>query len=221
MKTCRVQTILHAENISNLFDFKTVAFEAIEEQIAEFKLIFPSLRDPEVEWKMKLPPFLDAFYNFYFFNNCLPGQQELWDYYMQLNQNFFKELNDATKIPSIQARVFRTYPSLVRDLHFGAYINQQWKEVKVIYNRKLDVEMGIDLLLVHPKKMIAVLLFVQTVRSLVGTKKKQLRHWRFSNVEYIELPIRLNDCYKSGDFFLYREKQLLQLKALVNLKKSD
>lgn len=216
--------LLEPDDYPNLFNARKVSYTNIEDQIVLYSLDFPDIIHFDVEWKMKLPSFVDAFYNYFYFNHLVPDQQNLWIYYLKLNKFFFADDEFSTQIlNAVRARLFRAYPSLVRDLHFSAYLNERF-EGNVIYNRKLDIDLGIDILLIFKERFFALNLFTQTNRALAAREKKRVRHIAFSNVHYIDLPIRLDNCYACGSFALYGQKQadflLTKCNTIVNAAES-
>jgi hypothetical protein len=135
---------------------------------------------------------------------------------MSENKIYFEENNFESEIlVGLKARIFRTYPSLVRDLHFSLFVKENVEDAQILYNRKLDVEEGIDLLIKRDGIFYGINLYTDTPRAHIGRKKKANRHIQFENVEYIELPVEFNGSFKCGQFFLYGEKELTQIKKII------
>jgi hypothetical protein len=198
---------LDIKNFDSIFNHVDVNSKKIEEQIINFKLVFSSVRNQIVEWKMRLPTFLDSFYRFLYKNSRIPTQEEFWFSYQQDNKKYFSSNNfDDETMLGIKARLYRTYPSFVRDIHFICYVREKI-EGNVIYNRKLDVNHGIDMLIEHKNKLFGVNLYTATKISVGVRNNKQNRHEKHENVEYIELPIEFKGSHPCGDFFLYGEKE--------------
>jgi hypothetical protein len=80
-------------------------------------------------------------------------------------------------------------------------------ESKVIYNRKLDINEGIDLLIIKNDLNYAINLFTATSRSFQGREKKEKRHKAYNNINYINLPVHFKGSYVCGKFFLYKEDE--------------
>jgi len=106
----------------------TLSVSSLEETIKAFPYDGENrIKDQTVE-NAQLPPIALAFYD-YLYNNGLPPSPEtlIHDY---LNQPYFSLLSPSqvrvsygseTKVVSregLEARILRTYPSLLRDLHF-------------------------------------------------------------------------------------------------------
>lgn len=210
--------ILNIESYPNLFNHFDIKSSYIVHSIKDYKLIFPKKRDLLVEWKIKLPIFINSFYKYLYNNNDILNQKHFFDYYLHDNKKYFEENNFSSEIlDAIMARVYRAYPSIVRDLHFNVFVYENIREAIVIYNRKLDIEEGIDLLIKQKDNLYAVNLFTETVISRVGRDKKKSRHSKFDNVKYIDLPIKLSEVNRYGDFFLYGKDQLNEIKNIIYL----
>ena len=190
----------------------SLSSEEIKKMVTNYKLSFSQERNREVEWQIKLPMFVDAFYSYLVEYQRIPDQMEPFEYYLQFNKNFFENLNRPDLLSGIQARAFRTYPSLVRDVYFNKFIYERLgAKCQVIYNTKLDVEEGIDLMIVTAKNNYGICFFTKTRRAFVGRKVKENCHVLFDNVKFVEMPMEFKGSVKAGDFFLYGEKEYMEL----------
>jgi hypothetical protein len=115
---------LNIKEFDSFFNHVDISSKIIEEQIVDFKLTFSSVRNQFVEWKLRLPTFLDSFYRFIYKNKRIPTQEEFWVAYQEDNVTFFTSNNFDNEIMiAIKARVYRTHPSFVRDIHSKAILN--------------------------------------------------------------------------------------------------
>ena len=179
-------------------------------------LKFYDIRNEDVEWKLKLPMFAKSFYKFVYFKNDIPTQEDFFEYYVNDNYNYFKENNFNDEIMvAIKARAFRTLPSLIRDIHFNKYVENKMKKFNVLYSLDLDINDGIDLLLYNNEKMYAINLYTNTRNAKIGRECKKYRHEKFNNVEYIELPVNLDETHKLGNFYLYGETEYNNLIKII------
>jgi len=119
------------------------------------------------------------------------------------------------KNEDLKASIYRTYPSLVRDLHFNLYAKENIREALVISNRKLDVEEGIDQLIQFNNVFYGVSFFTDTRRAYTGNGKKISRHSPFEDVKYIEFPVNFEGTVKCGSFFLYGKTELNQITTIL------
>lgn len=204
--------IFSVENYSNLLKSISLTSDDIRNQIEGYKLPFPQERNNEVEWGIKLPMFVDSFYAYIVENQTIPTQKEAFDYYLHYNKDFFIELNRPDLESGIMARAFRTYPSLVRDIHFNKYIEERLgRKCQIIFNTRLDIEEGIDLMIVTKKNNYGVCFFTDTDRANKARIVKKKRHTPFDNVKYVEMPVNFKGSMKVGKYYLYGEKEYKEL----------
>jgi hypothetical protein len=184
--------------------------------IEKYELSFPQIKNERVEWRIAFPVFLTPFYKYIYYYKKILKQNEYYEYYLSENESFFNVNKfEIEIIEGLRARIYRTYPSLIRDLHFGLFVKENFAEAEVIYNRKLDIEEGIDLIIKYNSNLYAINLFTDTARAHYGRKKKENRHTRFTNVKYVDLPVNFKGSIKCGNFFLYEEPELSLIKKTI------
>lgn len=160
---------------------------------------------------LRIPSFVDAFYHSIdnrYSNKKLLNQKEFWAYYKKVYKKFFSKdgLTDNI-LQKIEGRIFRAYPSLVRDIHFLLFLKEKFGAENTLYNPKLDSEIGVDVMLNINGKYYGIKLLASTERSEKFKEiKDKFRQKSFSNVEFIVIPKQL-DGIQCGDFFLYGEKE--------------
>lgn len=200
----------------NLFDHIKVSSESIENSVKNYPLEFLNVRDNQVEWEIKFPSFISTFYKYYYNHKILPTQVEFWENYLSNNKIFF---NTLTLTPNqqlgLKARLYRTYPSLIRDIHFATLINEQFGVGSILYNTKLDIEEGIDLLIINSDKLWAINLYTKTRNAIYARSLKSERHKPFVNVNYVEFPMDFKGSKKCGSFFLYSDIELKELQKMI------
>ena len=206
---------MHTFNISdypNLLPQISLTSAEIQNTVSSFRLRFPQERNQEVEWRIQLPMFVDAFYDYIIKYQTIPDQETFFQHYLSFNKAFFDKLNRPDLESGIKARAFRTYPSLVRDVHFNKFIEERLGNLCcVLYNTKLDIEEGIDLMIATNKNNNGICFFTKTRRGYVGRKAKENRHVLFDNVRYVEMPMEFQGSVKAGAFFLYGMKEYNEL----------
>ena len=182
--------------------------DEIRGAISKYRLSFLQERNMAVEWGMELPMFVDAFYNYIVSRQSIPNQDESYRHYLDFNKTVFETLKRPDLESGIKARYYRTYPSLVRDVHFNKYIEERLgSRCQVIYNTKLDIEEGIDLMIVTRKNNYGICFFTNTRRAYTGREAKTNRHVPFDNVKYVEMPVNFQSSVRAGSFFLYGENE--------------
>jgi len=190
--------------------------DQIKDQILHYDLTFSQVRDYAVEKKFKLPMFVSTFYQMLVDTNKIPTQEEFWKGYVEHNKTYFEgQLFDESTMEGVKARLFRTYPSLVRDVYFNKLVSENLPDKQIVYNVDLDVSEGIDMLVIDKDKYKGVCLYTDTKRAHEFRKLKENRHVPFQNVEYVEFPVQFKGSLEVGDFFLYGTKEFNQLKACL------
>ena len=211
-----MKNLFHSE-FPNFLDHVSLSSKELCLIIENYDLKFSATKNNDVEWCIKFPVFLTPFYKYLYHSGTILTQEKFYDYYLSENQFFFQEKKFSTEImEGLKARIFRTYPSLIRDLHFNILTKENIPDAIVIYNRKLDIEEGIDQLLYINNEYYAINLFTETSRARLGREKKEFRHTQFCNVKYIELPVNFKGSYKCGQFFLYGQHELQQIIKIIN-----
>lgn len=159
----------------NLLPLISLTSKEIRQTIIPYKLEFSQERNREVEWGIKLPMFVVAFYDYVIIEQRIPNQKDFFDYYLSYNKDFFQNLNRSDLMSGIMARAFRTYPSLIRDVYFNKFIEEKiGTKCKVIYNTRLDIEEGIDLMIITKKIIMEYVSLLKHVELLTVGKQKNI-----------------------------------------------
>jgi hypothetical protein len=201
---------------SSIIDHVALTSSEIEQTVKEFKLSFLSNRHEKVEWELDLPPFIIPFYKVLNKYKIILNQLDYVSIYHSYYKDYFNENNFAQDIKTgIEARLLRTYPSLIRDLHFTYFAHEKLENAKVTYNTHLDFHEGIDLMIKYNHVYTAFLLYTETEKAADARIKKGFRHKNFTNVVYEELPVKMTDRKKVGDFFLYDAEELKKVQERI------
>ena len=208
--------IFNEQEYPNFLNFNNITLQELETFLQSYTFINIPLRNNIIEWKMRLPIFLYPFYDYIYFYKKIPTQQEFYEYYFAKNKTYFKKNPLTLELhQGLQARVYRLYPSLIRDIHFSLFLNTKQPFQNVIYNRKLDMALGIDVMLRYKDEFYGINLYTKTKIAVNVRTAKKKRHKEFDNVKYIELPLDLNKCSKIGNFFVYGEREFNELLSLI------
>jgi len=185
----------------------------IEKQIRDYQLRFIPLRDPTVE--NSSPPIFAYTFNRVVRETCrVPSQDQFVEIYFEEHKTILtKILRNKEWKKALEARVRRTYPSLVRDLHFNALINEAGIEAR--YDEKLDVQDGIDHIITWEGKEVYLHCFVNTPAANLYRRLKEKRH----SVEgcHVNLVVQLSKEHskKVGDFYLYTAEHIEALRGIL------
>ncbi|MFL9481771.1 hypothetical protein ACI6Q2_03270 [Chitinophagaceae bacterium LWZ2-11] len=185
----------------------------IEEQVEQLPaLFFMQERDETIEHETELPPFVKTFYNYINSFQKIPGQQVFYESYLHEHK---EKLGKNAHASGLKARIFRAYPSFVRDFHFALLTKEQMQLANVLYNTSLDIEHNIDVLIEYHDSLYGICLHVNTANANQEKRKKDTYDTKFSNVTYIDLPITLTNRTKRK-VNLYNQDSLIHLKKLLN-----
>ena len=202
------------ENYINFLNDLQFSSDEIKNQIKDYKLQFIKIINSEIEDGLRLTPFIKTFYFYLLEYGKIPSQKEFWEEY-QKEKSIEKILLDKNKFDGLKARVYRVYPSLIRDIHFSTLLKEKSKNCEVIYNIDLDYTNGIDILIDYKSNLFGVNLFVDTDRSNSYRNKKFGRHKKITNVYNIDIPVKFTEEYKFHDFYLYGENEIEKIKKEI------
>lgn len=209
---------INLEKYNNLLDTFKMTDTDIINQLSNYKLEFHQTRNERVEWNVQLPTFIVSFYNYLKIYSSLPSQEEFYNFYINQNADFFiKEDFNDDEIEGIKARVYRTYPSLVRDIHFSTFLKNRIEGTcQVIYNVELDMSEGIDVLIIKDDKKFGINLFTETPTARVGRHKKSYKHDQYEDVTYLDVPVTINKAYSISNFCLYGHREMMAIQEIIN-----
>lgn len=205
-------------DLNNLFEIISLTSQEVEAQIQNYKLVFDQTRNEKVEWGLKLPMFVPSFYKFIKTKKLVPSQNDYWLFYVSENKDYLTDLKltREEKI-GVRARVFRTYPSLVRDLHFGLQMKENNIFRSVFYNEILDIEYGVDLVVENINGILLGLnLFTKTKAAEHARIVKEFRPKKPIDFACCEIPIIFKGSKKCGDFFLYSDREINFITEKIN-----
>lgn len=154
-----------------------ITVEFLEEQIK--KLTYSGQnreKDLEVE-NSKFPPFIQSFYFLFFKNLQIPTEQEFCDTYVQwiggINEGFVNYEKSRVSAEMLINRMKRTYPSLIRDLHFLYLLEESKLFEEVEYSMQMDYFNGLDLRVKYRGEVFFVSLFIDTSRGNYFKQRKK------------------------------------------------
>lgn len=203
----------------------TLTAEKTEEIISRYPYGGEGLiKDPVVE-NTQFPPIALPFYAFIYEYDTVPSPETLIELY--LSQECFHlvsedcyELNygETKKTVSKEgliARILRTYPSIVRDLHFYLMAVESKLFEGVWYSFEDDYRNGIDIKVKHNHKWYKVALMQNTRRSIFFRNRKRYRHdGKNSDVINVELDPRKSQ--RCGDYNLYTPEHVKEVYSKIN-----
>ncbi|MGD0495566.1 MAG: hypothetical protein ABSB28_05945 [Candidatus Bathyarchaeia archaeon] len=182
----------------------------IEEQIENYKLKFLDVRDERVEWEIKFPMFVETFNRFIREKGTIPSQEDFVERYFEDNAAELSSVLSSQSLKTgLEARLRRTYPSFVRDVHLNALLKE--KGLEASYSQDTDIAGGVDHTLQYRGTTFYVHGYVGTSRGRFGRRIKSRRH-KFHGIHIdIVLDLGGRSTKKVGDFYLYSEKDVEDL----------
>lgn len=179
-------------------------------------------KDPSVE-NLVLPPISLSFYSYVYASNRVPSEMDLMESYLNQEEFFayvpnnmvqvsYSNKTSTVPLDALIARILRTYPSLVRDLHFYLMAHESGLFSAVRYSVGADFKEGVDIKVQHNGKWYNIGLYVATKRSLFYKSKKLFRH---HPVDMINLELHPNEAHIVGNFMLYAKEHIIKLFNMI------
>lgn len=192
----------------------------IEKQLAKYE---PCEFFPHKELKLtdgEVPKMAELFCDMIFAYRRVPSQKEFFEYYLDYykDNQFIKSL-DEKQLEGLKARVYKSYPSFLRDIHFGLFLTENADFKEVVYNINLDIDKGVDILVRDKGKEYAVRLYTNTPKARRKAYAKSAIHEEtLKKYIVIDLPITLsgNCSNKINNYCLYDERYMKRLYRYMN-----
>jgi len=210
-----------------LYELKLpVSTTIIEQQLEKIRIVH-MLNSKEADY-YNIPPIVVPFYYYIVKSKGnIPTQEQLLKAYRKLYSKDMgilvdrKDYDDIQEI-HIKERIYRAYPSIVRDFHFYAMCSESKAFDAVILSTREDMENNTDLYLEIGGFKVRVELFVNTAPSEEWYNTKEKKQAELDSV-VVPMMCKLDDQHskKVGDFYLYTERHVkilekgFMLKALV------
>ena len=190
----------------------TLSVSSLEEAIKAFPYDGENrVKDPAAE-NTQLPPIALVFYDYLYNNDLPPSPKTLINDYLKQPCFSFLSLEQVsvsygpeTRVMSregLEARILRTYPSLLRDLHFYLMCVESGLFEGVWYSLDDDFKKGVDIKVLYNRKWFNIALLQNTRRSIFFRDKKRSRH-NGSNADVIYVELDQQDSKKCGDYYLF------------------
>ena len=214
---------LSNKHMSEVREF-TLTVDRMEDTISRYPYGGEGLiKDPVVE-NTQLPPIALSFYSFVYEFDTVPSLEILISQY--LSQDCFREVSEDTYAvkygetnktvgkEGLVARILRTYPSIVRDLHFYLMAVESQLFESVWYSFDDDYRKGIDIKVKYNHKWYNVALMQNTRRSIFFRNKKKNRHGG-KNADVIVVELDQRKSRRCGDYNLYTPEHVKEVYRTV------
>ncbi|TLX23956.1 hypothetical protein FE904_19605 [Chryseobacterium indologenes] len=195
------------KNTINVKRKLSLTSSALEDSLLSIKYSGEKLKkDKDVE-NTRFPPFVISFYYKVFLKNNIPTEDEFIELYYKLNRfkiegEYILFQNKKLLKEGITARLLRTYPSLIRDLHFYLLLSESNLFDDVSYSSNTDYFKGLDLKIKYKGKEYFLSIHVGTERAKEYKSKKENRH-DYSNIIQKIIKADFSKLKKLGDFYLF------------------
>lgn len=196
----------------------SISVTELENQISKLRYSGVNrTKDPIVENTI-LPPFIQVFYYHFFAYLRIPKEEEAFETYVSWlggsHNNQISINGEPYSLDSVKHRFLRTYPSLIRDLHFIYLLRESQLFEQIEYSMEKDYLNGIDLKITHKGTVYFLSLFIDTDRSKYFKQKKRYRH-DYSQINEIELKVHFSELSLIGDIYLLNSTHVQLLKELI------
>lgn len=220
-----VDVEIYNGRIRQVKDFSLTA-ATLEEKLLAFGYSGEGRAKDERVESMMLPPIALIFYSYLYETLTIPSDLSLVDEYFK--QPYFEYVPDGkvevtyadnkiiVSMDAVIGRVLRTYPSLVRDLHFYLMAKESGIFSDVHYSFKKDYYDKIDLRVKYQEKWYSVGLMLGSKRSMGYKFKKIFRH---KPVDTIDMELYEQEAQRVGDYLLYTQNHINKLIQIIKSKK--
>ncbi|WP_225587033.1 hypothetical protein [Algoriphagus sp. Y33] len=198
-----------------------IAVKELEDQIE--KLTYSGESKPK-DFKVehtKFPPFIQVFYYLFFASLKIPSENDFIESYInsfgKIENNHFIFKGEVFDLGGLKNRILRTYPSLIRDLHFVYLLIESAKFDKVTYSMRTDYMDGLDIKISYLNVDYFISLFINTSRAQFYKREKENRH-DYAGIKQVEFSVDRFSLKKCGKILLLTESHIdslvLTLKTL-------
>jgi len=130
----------------------------------------------------------------------IPLQEEFCDYYLTQHKKKLENYSDNVK-QGIKGRLLRSYPSLVRESHFGALIGRLLSQKDISYTvlseTEIDMAKGVDLVLIVDSCPFSIKITKES-NGTNWTKIKKQRKAGVTNPHPIRVVVSSSNTYSIG-----------------------
>lgn len=161
-----------------------------------------------IENNNKIPIFVEAFNSYIEKNRRPPLQKEFVKHYIKINWNndeIQRILKKKKLKEALYLRLFRTYPSFVRDFILYDYLKFKGLDVKYDYEKDIH---GIDFVITGQSGTVYNLhCYVKNQSDRTNWREKKNSRHNFSG-KHIDLALKRWQCSHIGDIMFYNSDQL-------------
>jgi hypothetical protein len=179
-----------------------MTIDELETALSTYKIQKPRYKREEEDGNPSLPFMLSTFREM-IIDNFPPFQVDFI--------NNFRQKYPTIYFRGIVSRLKRAYLSYVREYHLGFILKKYFNNV--VYSLELDIG-GIDYVIYYKRRRFNIHAYVNTKSGKYWRGVKNDRH-DFRGI-HLDLPFELGTGKRCGEFILYNDSQVLDLKARMD-----
>lgn len=215
-----IQDIFLEDNVIGVKRTLNITCALAEEQIRMLMYSGQNLLKDEKVENSELPPFILSFYYYVFQKNKIPTEKELLALYFAQNKFHINgELlivnNETLKLKGVEARLLRSYPSIIRDFHFYLLLKESGKFQEVKYSLFHDYCKGLDLMIKYQNKDFYISTYIGSLRSKFFKEKKYSRH-SYKSTHEIHVEADFMTMERFGNIYLFGNNHLEKVINYLN-----
>ena len=188
-------------------DLPIISTKDIERVLIEHSFDITPYRSPErsMEAARCVPMMAIAFHPVTLDRGTIPSLDEFLTEYEESNQKFFDEMGEG-ETAGVRYRAVKSYPSLVRDVHFVSRARELGATVKRTLRDDFE---GTDASIVTPRGERYIRLYYDSPRSRRLRMAKAMVHDISS--DHVDLPLTQENAAQVGNIYLYSTEAILEL----------
>lgn len=199
----------------NLLPKIKLSVKDIRHQLSNIHLSFLKNKLYQVENEIQFPYFVNSFYDYIIHTNTIPNQGQFFQAYYSEHKHNLPNM-DNEMLLALKARLYRAYPSYVRDMLFAKLLYDKTDFEDIIYDIDLDINEGVDVLVIERGIKYAINLYVATYRS---KNYRKIKHDRHPNKDKsyvdIDLPLDLKHAMKISNLYVYSNKHIINVMNFI------
>ena len=185
----------------------------VERQLIASPFIEATEKNEDIE-KAEIGSMVIPFYNYILHKGKIPNQETFYKEYQTYNLREYQwvihcvgwGLEPYERNLCLYGRVCgRSYPSFVRDIYFALLCKERCKDYSVLYNPKLDMEVGVDILFSKGDSHVGACLYQNSTRGEAEYNRKKEKQKAYENLRYLKCPLPFSK--DIGNFHLFADEE--------------
>ena len=169
---------------------------------------------------MNLPSFCETF-NGFLDSDRLPSEDEFIDKYLENHlAKIVEKTDNKDEIDGLIGRLSRTYPSLLRELHFYCLVREHpWFKDKIMKrSNELDM-MGSDFVILHDGNEYHIRVYLETYRGLNYLNQKNKANTD-DITHIIDVGLRKENSFTLNNYWMFDDTNVQKIIDKINEKQT-